>query len=178
VTLATLPNGPGKHAAGALGVCLFLLALAALDGLTRGAVRLPALVPPFGASVVIVFFTPDSPFGRAWNVIVGQVVSALAATCVLWLLPDGPQGLLAALAVCGAGVSMLLTRSFHPPGGATALLAVVAQERLGFAMLLCPMLLGAVLLVASRRVVDGALAWAAARSLRRARVAGVATKRR
>ena len=66
---------------------VFIVALSAIDALTRGAVSLPALVPPFGASVVIVFFAPDSPAARPWNVMIGQTVSALVACSVLALLP-------------------------------------------------------------------------------------------
>lgn len=140
-----------------------MLVLAALDTLTKGAVSLPALVPPFGASVVIVFFTPESPYGRPWNVVGGQIASALAASSVLWAFPHAPTGVLAALAVASAGLLMLATRSFHPPGGATALLAVVAEQRLGFAMALCPMLLGALALVSIRHAIDrGVALWSPA----------------
>lgn len=144
-----------------MGVALFMMVLAALDSLTRGYVALPALVPPFGASVVIVFFTPESPVGRPKNVLVGQTVSALAASTVLFALPSAPVGIQAALAVTCAGILMLATRSFHPPGGATALLAVVADRKLGFVMVLCPMLVGAVALVSTRYVFD----WMIARHL-------------
>lgn len=134
------------------------------EALTRGAFGLQALVPPFGASAVIVFLTPDSPMGRPWNVIVGQVVSAFAACSVLFLLPRAPLGVQAALAVACAGLLMPLTRSFHPPGGATALLAVVAEKKLGFAMLLCPMLLGALCLTGTRLLLELTRAWWSARS--------------
>jgi CBS-domain-containing membrane protein len=131
-----------------------MFSLALLDQVTRGAVSLPALVPPFGASVVIVFFTPESPLGRPWNVMVGHLLSALVASSLLTCLPGAPTALLAALAVSGAGLVMLATRSVHPPGGATALLAVIAERKLGFAMMLCPALVGAVALSATRLCLD------------------------
>jgi CBS domain-containing membrane protein len=158
VSLAKVRNPSRRAALGAFGAAAFMGVLTLLDELTRGAVNLPALVPPFGASVVIVFFTPDSPFGKAWNVIVGHLCCAFVAALVLTCLPDASTGLLAALAVSGAGLLMLATRSFHPPGGATALLAVIAERRLGFAMLLCPMLIGAVSLSGMRLLLDGVLA--------------------
>lgn len=141
-----------------------MLLLGALDVLTRGAISLPALVPPFGASVVIVFFTPEAPSGKPWNVLIGQTASAFVAASVLWLVPGAPTAVQAALAVCGAGLAMLASRSFHPPGGATALLAVVAEKKLGFGMVLCPMLIGAAVLVATRMALDFSLAWLAQRS--------------
>jgi CBS domain-containing membrane protein len=149
---------PRRALLGALGAVVFLLLLSALDSLTRGALRLPALVPPFGASVAIVFFTPESPLGKAWNVTAGHVLSALCASAVVWLLPQAPPMLLVSLAVPGAVLLMLATRSFHPPGGATALLAAIAQPKLGFSMVLCPMLAGTLLLVAVRFSLDRSLA--------------------
>jgi CBS-domain-containing membrane protein len=143
---------------GTLGTATFLLILSMFDVLTRGAISLPSLVPPFGASVVIVFFTPESVTGRPRNVIVGHLSCALAASAVLWLLPHAPLGLLAALAVSAGGLLMLATRSFHPPGGATALLAVMAERRLGLSMALCPALVGAVTLVGTRVCLDSLIA--------------------
>jgi CBS domain-containing membrane protein len=152
--LAKVDGTQRRALLGAVGAMVFLLLLSALDVLTRGQLRLPALVPPFGASVAIVFFTPESPLGRPWNVTGGHVVSALCASLVVWLLPDAPVMVLVALAVPSAVLGMLATRSFHPPGGATALLAAIAQPKLGFGMVLCPMLAGTVLLVGVRHALD------------------------
>src|SRR5690349_10672133 len=104
----------------ALGGAVFMLLLSNIDVVTRGDLSLPALVPPFGASVAIVFFSPQSPLARPWNVIMGHFSSALTACTFLWLFPDANRGLLCALAVSGAGLVMIATKSFHPPGGATA----------------------------------------------------------
>jgi CBS domain-containing membrane protein len=158
VSLASLPHRPARQVVGVLGVALFLVALSLLDVLTRGAVGLPALVPPFGASVVIVFFAPDSDASRAWNVVVGHLACAVAACAVLAVAPAQPVALLAALAVSLGGLLMLATRSFHPPGGATALLAVIAERRLGLGMVLCPVLVGALTLVGTRAAIDLAVA--------------------
>ncbi|MBC7174414.1 MAG: HPP family protein, partial [Polyangiaceae bacterium] len=99
---------------GGAGTGLFLLALGAIDLVTRGAVGLSALVPPFGAAVVIVFFTPETASARPWNVVVGQIVSTLVACGVLSLLPSAPSAVLAALAVTSSVFAMIATRSFHP----------------------------------------------------------------
>jgi CBS domain-containing membrane protein len=158
MSLALVRSPSRRIKFGSIGVAAFMVSLVALDVLTRSAVSLPALVPPFGASVVLVFFTPESPGARPWNVLVGQTASAFVAATVLWVLPDAPMAVQASLAVVGAGLAMLATRSFHPPGGATALLAVVAEKKLGFGMVLCPMLIGAVVLVATRLLLDISIA--------------------
>jgi CBS domain-containing membrane protein len=117
LSLARIDPPSRRTLLASLGAALFILSLGALDPLTRGAVNLPALIPPFGASTVIVFFAPDSPAGRAWSVVVGHLGSALVACAVLLLLPASPLAFQAALAVAGAGVWMVLSRSIHPPGG-------------------------------------------------------------
>jgi CBS domain-containing membrane protein len=152
--LAKVTSPSRRALLGAFGAVIFLMLLSALDVVTRGALRLPSLVPPFGASVAIVFFSPDSPLGRPWNVVGGHVASALCASLVVWLLPEAPSTVLVAVGVPLAVLAMLATRSFHPPGGATALLACMAQPKLGFGMVLCPMLIGTVLLVAVRMGLD------------------------
>lgn len=141
----------------ALGAALFMLELTLLDRWTQGWLELPALIPPFGASAVIVFFTPEASAARPWNVVVGQLVSAFAACAVLSLAPGAAQGVQAGLSVALAASLMLVTRSLHPPGGATALFAVVLENKLGFAMLLCPMLIGALALVGTRFALDAML---------------------
>lgn len=153
MALARVVTPQRRAALGALGAVVFLLLLSALDGLTRGSLRLPALVPPFGASVAIVFFTPESPLGRPWNVMAGHVLSAIAASVVIALLPAAPAMVQVSVAVPIAVMLMLATSSFHPPGGATALLACVAQPKLGFGIVLS-ILLGTLLLVGVRTKLD------------------------
>jgi CBS domain-containing membrane protein len=168
MSLAHVSDRSQRVILGAAGVAVFMATLALIDEFTRGAVNLPALVPPFGASVVIVFFTPDNPAGRPWNVIVGHLVCAFSAALVLALLPEARVGVLAACAVTLAGSLMLATRSFHPPGGATALLAVIAERKLGFIMMLCPMLVGAVALSGTRMLLDAVLGQLAQREMQEA----------
>ncbi len=149
-----------------LGAALFILSLGALDPLTRGAVDLPALIPPFGASTVIVFFAPDSAASRPFSVVVGHLGSLLVACLVLRLFPEQALPLQGALAVAGAGVWMVLSRSVHPPGGATALLATLAGTKLGVLAFALPLLLGCLSLVGIRWLLDQSIRVGYARALR------------
>ncbi|HEX6245915.1 MAG TPA: HPP family protein [Polyangiales bacterium] len=159
MSLARIDPPSRRTLLASLGAALFILSLGALDPLTRGAVNLPALIPPFGASTVIVFFAPDSAASRAWSVVVGHLGSALVACAVLLLLPASPLALQAALAVAGAGVWMVLSRSIHPPGGATALLTTLGGQKLGVLPLFLPLLAGCASLVAIRWLLDRSIAW-------------------
>jgi CBS domain-containing membrane protein len=159
VSLARVDSPSRRVLFASFGAALFILSLGALDPLTRGAVDLPALIPPFGASTVIVFFMPETAAGRVWNVLAGHLGSALVALGVLYLIPESPVVMQAALAVAGAGVWMVLSKSIHPPGGATALLATLGAQKLGVAALLLPLLAGCGALVGIRWLVDRSVRW-------------------
>jgi CBS-domain-containing membrane protein len=86
--------------------------------------------------------------------VVGHLGSAIVAASVLLLLPSSPVVVQAALAVAGAGVWMVLSKSVHPPGGATALLATLAGTKLGAGAFLLPLLSGCISLVGIRWLLD------------------------
>jgi hypothetical protein len=154
VSLAKVVEPSHRVLLSSLGAALFILSLGALDPFTRGTVDLPALIPPFGASTVIVFFAPDTPASRAWNVLVGHLGSLLVACAVLRLFPGEPLALQGALAVAGAGGWMALSRSIHPPGGATALLATLGGADGGALGFVLPLVLGCAALVSVRWLLD------------------------
>ncbi|MEE4453768.1 HPP family protein [Novosphingobium resinovorum] len=81
---------------------------------------LPFLVAPLGASAVLVFCVPASPLAQPWAVIGGDLLSGGVGLLVGHLLGD--PWLSAFVAVGLAIAVMALTRSLHPPGGASALL--------------------------------------------------------
>lgn len=84
----------------------------------------PLLIAPMGATAVLIFGVPASPLAQPWSVIGGHGISALVGVaCARWI---GPTEAAAALAVGGAIAAMLALRCLHPPGGATALLAVIS----------------------------------------------------
>ena len=88
------------------------------------------LFAPLGATAVLVFAVPSSPLAQPWNCVVGNTVSALYTLLLLWAFPSLSQTALAALAVAGAIALMLLLRALHPPGGAVALLTVLAAAQM------------------------------------------------
>lgn len=108
------------------------------------------LIGSFGASAVLVFGAPNSPLSKTRNLIGGHVLSAIIGVTIQKLLP-GDLWLPAALAVSLAIVVMQITKTLHPPGGATALIAVIGSEKvkaLGYMYVLSPVLAGAIILFA------------------------------
>jgi CBS domain-containing membrane protein len=81
-------------------------------------------VAPIGASAVLVFALPASPFAQPWSVVGGNTLSALVGITCAQLLGVTPWA--AALAVGLAIAVMFALRCLHPPGGACALLVVMS----------------------------------------------------
>lgn len=108
------------------------------------------LIGSFGASSVLVFGAIQSPLAQPRNLIGGHVVSAIVGVTIYQLLPE-IIWLTAALSVALSIVLMQITKTLHPPGGATALIAVIGSEKiksLGYLYVLSPVFTGCVILLA------------------------------
>lgn len=107
------------------------------------------LIGSFGASSVLIYGAIQSPLAQPRNLIGGPVISAFIGVAIYKLLPD-IIWLTAPLAVSLSIVMMQITKTLHPPGGATALIAVVGSEKikaLGFLYVISPVLMGSVILL-------------------------------
>ena len=108
------------------------------------------LIGSFGASSVLIYGVINSPFSQPRNLIGGHVISALTGVTIHYLIP-GELWLSAALSVSLSIVFMQMTKTLHPPGGATALIANIGSEKikqLGFLYVLSPVLSGVLILLA------------------------------
>ncbi len=107
------------------------------------------IIGSFGASAVLVYGAIRSPLAQPRNLIGGHMLSAAIGVTAFQLMGSLPW-LSAALAVSTAIAVMHLTRTLHPPGGATALIAVIggdAVHQLGYLYILIPAGLGAVVML-------------------------------
>lgn len=107
------------------------------------------LIGSFGASSVLVYGVIQSPLAQPRNLIGGHLVSAIIGVTVHQLIPDILY-LAAPLSVSLAIVGMQVTKTLHPPGGATALIAVTGSKAvfaLGYWYVLSPVLLGSLILL-------------------------------
>ena len=81
------------------------------------------IVPSMVASAVLLFAVPHGALSQPWSLLGGHVVSALVGVTCTRLVPEA---LVAAPLAVGLAVGcMYYLRCIHPPGGATALVAVV-----------------------------------------------------
>ena len=110
---------------------------------------LTLMIGSFGASAVLVYGAVRSPLAQPRNVIGGHVISAIVGVLAWKLLHEYPW-IAEAAAVATAIALMHATRTLHPPGGATALIAVIGSQEihdLGFYFVLIPATIGPVILV-------------------------------
>jgi CBS-domain-containing membrane protein len=106
------------------------------------------LLGSFGASAVLVYGAIKSPLAQPRNLLGGHLISGAIGVACFFLLGTG--WVAAALAVSFAIIAMIITNTVHPPGGATALIAVIGGDQvhqLGFWYILAPAGLGALILL-------------------------------
>lgn len=132
-----------------VGAFLGILLVSALHAAVLDGTGRVLLIGSAGASAVLVYGAIESPLAQPRNLVGGHVLSALVGVLCARLLPEA--GWLAApLAVASAIALMHLTGTLHPPGGATALIAVIGGPQiraLGFGYVLVPAGASAVLLL-------------------------------
>ena len=114
------------------------------------------IIGSFGASAVLIYGAIKSPLAQPRHLIGGHLISAVIGVSALKLLFPYPW-LAAALAVSVSIAVMHLTKTLHPPGGATALIAVIGGPKihqLGYFYVLMPVGAGALIMLAVALLVN------------------------
>jgi len=118
------------------------------------------IVASMGASAVLLFAVPHGPLSQPWPVVGGHLVSALVGVSCAKLIPH--NAIAAAAAVSLAIGAMHYLRCIHPPGGATALTAVVGGagvQALGYQYLVTPVLLNVAVILLVAVLFNAPFAW-------------------
>lgn len=141
---------------GLLGIFGVLWVSHALLGAHAGVLAVASM----GASAVLLFAAPHGALSQPWPVMGGHLISALiGVTCAQWITE--PM-LAASLAVALSIAVMYGLRCLHPPGGATALFAVLGGEpilALGYNYLFVPVLLNVVVMLIIAVLFNYPFAW-------------------
>lgn len=149
-----------------IGVLALLHYLSVRHAGVADAQSLVMLIGSFGATAVLVYGVPSAPLAQPRNVMGGHVLSAFVGVALHELLVRLPGGLeevwwlAAALAVSLSLCLMMAAGVTHPPGSATALIAVMAPDP-GWFFILVPTATGAAIMVLVALLVNNC---AAARS--------------
>jgi len=109
---------------------------------------MPLILASTGASAVLIFSLPFSPVSQPWNLVGGHLFSAFAGVSCFMLIPN--EILAAAVSIPSAMLLMHVFRCMHPPGGATAITAVVGGvnvHTLGYGFIVLPVFINSIILL-------------------------------
>lgn len=144
-------------AGGFLGIlCIGLVSRAALGDLDATLL----VVGSMGASAVLLFAVPHGPLSQPWALIGGHLISAAIGVACARAVPH--TALAAAIAVRSSIAAMHFLRCIHPPGGATALTAVIGGAKvhaLGYGYLATPVALNVGVILATAIAVNWWFPW-------------------
>ncbi len=118
------------------------------------------IVGSMGASAVLLFAVPHGQLSQPWSVFGGHIVSALIGVTCADLISS--TALAASIAVALSIATMYYLRCIHPPGGATALTAVIggdAIHSLGYQFVISPVLLNVLVILAIAVAFNYLLPW-------------------
>lgn len=156
----TTPVGPAEIL---VSIGSSLLGIAAVYGVTlyfAGDAAAVVMVASMGSSAVLLFGVPHGALSQPWPLFGGHLVSAiLGVTCAMWI-PNPVMA--AAMGVALAIGAMQWLRCVHPPGGATALGAVLGGptvHALGYGFVLVPVLINVVIIFSVAVVANYPFAW-------------------
>ncbi|WP_166372212.1 HPP family protein [Psychromonas sp. SA13A] len=125
-----------------------------------GAAGSVAILPSMGAAAVLLFAVPHGQLSTPWAFLAGNLFSAIVGvTCAKFI---DATFLAASLAVALSILVMHLTRSLHPPGGATALAAVIggpAIHDLGYWYVITPTLINCAILLSVAMLFNNLFHW-------------------
>jgi len=141
---------------GIVGITLVSLVSFQVSGAAGSAL----IVPSMGASAVLLFAVPHGKLSQPWALLGGHVISALVGVSCYQLFGD--TYIAAGLAVGIAIGAMHVFNCIHPPGGATALAAIIggpAIHSLGYFYVLSPILLNTLIILSVAIVFNGLFAW-------------------
>jgi len=110
-----------------IGAFLGISTVALISYKVLDAIGLTMIIGSFGASAVLIYGAIKSPLAQPRNLIGGHVFSAIIGVTSYQLF-QSHIWLAAAVAVATAVAFMHATKTLHPPGGATALIAVIGGE--------------------------------------------------
>lgn len=101
------------------------------------------LIPPFGATMVLVMAVHESPLAQPKNIFFGHILSALSGVLIYFFL--GMSFLSIGLAVAISVWAMMITKTIHPPAGANPIIAILGGK--GISFILLPVATGALIII-------------------------------
>ncbi len=123
-----------------IGACICISMLSLLHFSDYGEIL---LIPPFGATMVLVMAVHKSPLAEPKNIFFGHTLSALSGVVIYMLM--GSSFISIGIAVGLSVFVMTLFNSIHPPAGANPIIAILGGKSLSFVLM--PVALGTLFII-------------------------------
>ncbi len=147
--IESYPVSHTERLVSALGSTLVIACIFFISRASLGPTATLLIVPSMGASAVLLFAVPHGALSQPWNVFGGHALSAIIGVSCAMVFSNE---IIAASAAVGIAVGVMhYLRCIHPPGGATALAAVIGGEAthaLGYQFVFTPVMLNALVMLA------------------------------
>ncbi len=143
-----------------LGGFLSIYAIYLVTNHFLGVAEAVYIIPSMGATAVLLFAAPNVPFSQPWNVFGGHIISAVIGVACYQLMPD--IHIAAAASVSLAIWAQYYTRCIHPPGGATALAAVIGSSQihdLSYMYVITPVFINTVVMLIVALAFNALFSW-------------------
>lgn len=119
-----------------------------------------SILPSMGAATVLLFGVPSGPLSQPWALFAGNLLSAfIGVLCYQWI----DHIVIAASVAVGLSIGLMFVfRCVHPPGGATALAAVIGGDaiyELGFYYVLTPTLINCCIIFSVAFLFNNLFGW-------------------
>ncbi|RYZ79375.1 MAG: HPP family protein [Proteobacteria bacterium] len=142
------PVSPKEKAISMIGGFLSIFLIMMIGQSLPASSGVPLIMASTAASAVLLFAVPHGQLSQPWPVLAGHVISAMIGVTCAKVIPN--QAMAGGFAVGLAIFAMHQFKCVHPPGGATALTAVIGGaniHKLGYYFVLFPVLASAVIVV-------------------------------
>jgi len=148
IGLTRVPTSHTEKIVSGLGGFLAILGILIVSRWSVGTDAAAIIVASMGASAVLLFAVPHGPLSQPWPLFGGHLISGvIGVTCAKYI----PNEVLAASVAVGAAIGvMYYLQCIHPPGGATALSAVIGGttvHELGYQYVITPILLNVLIIL-------------------------------
>ncbi len=161
--LSGIEQTPVSHAeriVSAIGGFIAILGIFVVSRWFVGSPGAGILVASMGASAVLLFAVPHGQLAQPWAVLGGHVISAIiGVTCAQVIANE----ILAASTAVGLAIGgMYYLRCVHPPGGATAISAVIGGEAiqaLGYQFVITPVLVNVAIILVTAFLYNYMFSW-------------------
>tara|TARA_Y100000768_G_scaffold167719_1_gene125597 strand:- start:129 stop:599 length:471 start_codon:yes stop_codon:yes gene_type:complete len=101
------------------------------------------LIPPFGATLVLVMSAHKSPLAQPKNIFFGHVLSGVSGLIIITLI--GSDIYCLGLGVGLAIFIMMITNTVHPPAGGNPIIVILGDQNLSF--ILMPLAAGSLVII-------------------------------